>query len=280
MKKAIVIAEIGCSHIGNIERAKKLIKLAKNSGAEVAKFQKRNPTESTPKNLRDKPHPNELFAYGSTYLEHRINLELNIEQHKELQSFCNSIDIQYATSVWDFTSAKEIIALNPILIKIPSACNTNINLINYILENYNGEVHLSLGMLTPNERNDILNNFYNFKHRIVIYHCTSIYPCPFDKLYLNEIKELSKQWPRVGFSNHGFGIAADIAAYMLGATYIERHFIDDRTFRHNDAAASLEPVGLFKLCRDLKAINASLSIRPDILSEDENKQKQKLKIII
>ena len=123
MKDFTVIAEIGGTHAGDLNRAKNLAKLAKLSGADILKTQKRNPKESVKKEMWDKPHPNEIFSYGATYLEHRMNLELSIEQHKELKDYCESIDIEYSTSVWDITSTKEVIGLNPAMIKIPSASN-------------------------------------------------------------------------------------------------------------------------------------------------------------
>jgi len=252
--KVTLIAEIGCSHAGDMQRAKKLIKLAKNSGADVAKFQKRNPIECVPEEWHNKPHPNKKFAYGTTYLEHRMNLELSLDQHYELKKYCEKIGIIYSTSVWDITSANEIITLNPQFIKIPSACNQNYNLINNLHCNYQGYVHISTGMLSKQELDELINVLYPHKNRTVIYHCTSAYPCPFENLYIEEIKNLKIHFNSVGFSNHGYGIAADIAALAYGATYFERHFIDDRTFPHTDASASLESGGMARLSRDLKEI--------------------------
>ena len=104
-----LIAEVGCTHIGNMDRARKLILLAKNSGADVVKFQKRNPKESVPSELCDKPHPNEFYSYGKTYLEHREKLEFTQSQHAELKAYCKEVGIEYFCSVWDETSAREII---------------------------------------------------------------------------------------------------------------------------------------------------------------------------
>ena len=276
---ATIIAEIGCTHLGKMDRAKHLIDLAKQSGADVVKLQKRNPIESVPLHLQNKPHPNEKFAYGKTYLEHRINLEFNIKQHEELKNYCEKIGIEYSTSIWDITSAKEIINLNPKFIKIPSACNTNTNLLDFVRQNYNGDIHISLGMLSPLETFKVYNHFEDIKEKVVIYHCTSIYPCPFEKLYLKEISNIKENWDRVGFSNHGYGIAADVAAYILGATYIERHFIDDRSANHTDASVSLEPSGLSKLHRDLKAVHLSMRNRPNRLPQEEEIEKNKLRPI-
>jgi len=281
-QKCNIIAEIGCTHIGDLKRAKMLARLAKLAGADVIKLQKRNPKESTPISLQKAPHPNKHFSYGNTYLEHRENIELNIQQHTELQKYCQDIDIIYSTSVWDLTSAKEIISLNPKMIKIPSALNRNIKLIEYLYHNYNGQIHISLGMTTKQERIDLLNYLTNNQlKRTVIYHCVSGYPVPFQKQYILEINNLikikNKNKPfEIGYSGHGYGIATDIAAYTLGATWVERHFIDDRTFRHTDASASLEPEGLRKLCRDLAAIQQTMQYKPNDIDNIELEQRQKL----
>ncbi len=276
-KQFTVIAEIGGTHIGKLERAKKLAKLAKLAGANILKTQKRNPYESVKKELWNKPHPNQIFSYGKTYLEHRINLELPIDQHKELKEYCESIDIEYSTSVWDITSTKEVIKLNPKFIKIPSACNTNNSIFNLLLNEYDGQIHISTGMLNKEEREKLYSKLISYKNRLVIYLCTSGYPVPFEKIYLKEIINLSKIFPNVGYSNHGYGIATEPVAYALKARYFERHFIDDRMFRHTDANCSLEPQGLNKMIRDITAISKTLNFKPDKLDEIELEQKEKLR---
>jgi len=109
-----VIAEIGCNHMGNLNVAKELILKARDCGCDYAKFQKRNPRELLTPEQAAAPHPVPYNAYGSTYLEHRENLELSLEQHRELKKYCESVGIGYSSSVWDVTSAKEIVSLNPV----------------------------------------------------------------------------------------------------------------------------------------------------------------------
>lgn len=276
----IVIAEIGNTHIGDIKRAKYLIKLAKESGADIVKLQKRNPHECVPENLKHKPHPRPEVSYGNTYLEHRLNIELSKEQMYELKKYSEEeIGIEWSTSIFDISSAKEMCELKPKKIKIPSCCNNNFDIISYIKNNFEGEIHISTGMSTPKEKEDIYNYLYsnNLLFRSVVYHCTSEYPCSFEHLYLNEIIDLVELYPKVGYSSHAYGIASEIAALTLGATYFERHFIDDRTFKHNDSAASLEPSGFSKMIRDLKNINKALKFKAN-LTEEELVQRDKLKI--
>lgn len=280
-QKCKMIAEIGAVHLGSMERARRLIHMAAACGVDYIKFQKRNPIESVPNELKNQPHPNSDFAYGSTYLEHRLTLELSIDQHAELKMLCEKEGSQYSCSVWDLTSATEIISINPHFIKIPSACNHNYSLMSYIFNNFQGDVHVSTGMSDKASTQQLLQFLARWPNRVVVYHCTSIYPCSFDKLNLLEIEELcaiKKIGMRVGFSNHGYGIAADIAAYVLGAEYIERHFIDDRTIKHSDAAASLEPEGLRKLCRDLQNVQLALTYKNEQMYTEEYEQLNKLRV--
>jgi len=277
MDNFTVIAEIGGTHIGSLKRAKELSRLAKLSGAHVVKTQKRCPKESVKKELWNKPHPNQMYAYGDTYLKHRENLELSIKQHKELKEYCESIDIVYSTSVWDMTSAKEVVQLNPKFIKIPSACNHNQEMINYLFNNYEGQIHISTGMLDKNEREKLYTKLIPHNNRIVVYLCTAGYPISFSQTYLLEIKNLTSIFNNVGFSNHGAGIALEPVAYSLGAKYFERHMIDDRMFLHTDASASLEPQGLSKMIRNLKATSQALQHKPEKLDEIEKEQRDKLR---
>ena len=134
-------------------------------------------------------------------------------------------------------------------------------------------------MLDLKERIKLYSKLQKYNDRIVIYHCTSGYPVPFDKLYLREIYKLANTWnfDNIGYSNHGLGIAMFPVALALKANYFETHFIDDRLFKHTDSSASIEPQGLSKIVRDLKAAEQALQFKPEILDDIENIQKNKLR---
>ena len=283
-KKPKIIAEIGCNHKGDMKIAFELLDLAKSCGADVAKFQKRNSKELLTKQQYDSPHPNPNNSYGETYGKHREFLEFSLDQNLELMNYCDKIEIDYSTSVWDVTSAKEIVSMNPKMIKVPSACNNHFSMLEILRDNYKGEVHISLGMTTPDEVDKIIG-FFNqdniLKDRVIIYACTSGYPVPFNQLCLLEIKKLIDNFgdkvKSVGFSGHHLGIAADIAAYALGADWIERHFTKDRTWKGTDHAASLEASGLSKLIRDLNAVYESMEYKDEDILDIEKPQREKLK---
>ena len=152
MKSPKIIAEIGCNHKGDMMIAKELIVTAALfCKVDVVKFQKRNNKELLSDEEYNSPHPNPANSYGATYGEHREYLEFDLEQHKQLKQWCEENNLIYSTSVWDLTSAKEIASLNPELIKIPSACNLNKPMLEYLCDHYSGEIHLSFGMTSHEE---------------------------------------------------------------------------------------------------------------------------------
>ncbi len=283
-KTPFVIAEIGCNHKGDMEIAKELIKIAKIfCNADSVKFQKRNNKELLTEEQYNAPHPNPANSYGDTYGAHREYLEFDVQQHAELKAYCEELGIVYSTSVWDTTSAMEIASLNPEYIKIPSACNNNYEMLGWLCDNYKGEIHISTGMTTKGETDDLVNFFIdkNRNKDLVLYNCTSGYPVPFEDVCLLDINLLIEKYgdkvKHIGFSGHHLGIAVDIAAYTLGANVIERHYTLDRTWKGTDHAASLEPEGMRKLCRDLKAVNKALQFKNQDILPIEQVQREKLK---
>lgn len=279
-----IIAEIGYNHKGDISIAKEMIATAANyCKVDGVKFQKRCNCELLSAEEYNAPHPNPENSYGKTYGEHRDFLEFTLEQHRQLKQLCEDLGILYSTSVWDLTSAKEIVSLNPKMIKIPSACNMNKELLSYLCDNFVGEIHLSLGMTTKDEEERIIS-FFDFKNRakdMVIYACTSGYPVQFDDVCLMELTHLREKYAgivkAIGFSGHHLGIAVDSAAVALGAEWVERHFTLDRTWKGTDHAASLEPDGVRKLARDCRAVAKALTYKKTDILDVEMVQRDKLK---
>jgi len=280
-----VIAEIGCNHKGELETAKELLSLAKKNGATVGKFQKRTPKELLTPEQYNAPHPNPTNSFGASYGEHREFLELSLDDHRELQKHCQEIGLEYSCSTWDTTSAKEIIQLNPCLIKVGSPSNMHWEMQEVLRETYAGEIHISTGMTTKDEIEQIVSFWEqgkgDAKNRLVLYNCTSGYPVPFEDVCLLDIRLLQEKYQHrvkaIGFSGHHLGIAIDVAAYAMGAQWIERHFTKDRTWKGTDHAASLEPAGLGRLTRDLKATHTALTYKKTDILPLEVEMRAKLK---
>jgi N-acetylneuraminate synthase len=283
MKPAKVIAEIGCNHKGDMEIAFELIKVASMyAKADAVKFQKRNNKELLSEDEYHSPHPNPVNSYGETYGEHREFLEFDVEQHKDLIACCKEFDMEYSTSVWDVTSAREMAPFANWL-KVPSACNLNKPLLEVLCKEFPGKIHLSTGMTTKDEVKKIVDYFVqNDRNQdLILYNCTSGYPVPFEDICLLDIVDMIETYDEtvdaIGFSGHHLGIAADIAAMTLGARYIERHYTLDRTWKGTDHAASLEPDGLRRLCRDVRNVSKALTRKSTEILDIEAPQKKKLK---
>lgn len=251
--------------------------------ANAIKFQKRCPKELLTPEQYNAPHPNPANSYGETYGKHREYLEFSLDQHAQLKEWCEQAGITYSTSVWDLTSAKEIASLKPDFIKIPSACNNHFRMLQWLCDNYSGEIQLSFGMTTREEEEQIVQLFEkNGRAKdLVIFNCTSGYPVPFKDVCLLEINRMQASYGHrvksIGFSGHHLGIAVDIAAYTLGASVIERHYTLDRTWKGTDHAASLEPDGIRKLVRNLHAVHDALSEKQSEILPIEQTQRDKLK---
>ena len=270
-----VVAEIGCNHQGDIDIAKQLINKAALAGVWAVKSQKRTISEYLTPEQYNRPYigPN---SFGKTYGEHREALELSQVQHAELLKYAHKHNLEYFVSVWDLTALKQMIEIGVKYIKIPSALLTYDEL---LIEASKSElpIFLSTGMSTSKEIDHAVELLRDTD--LTLFHTTSCYPCKFEDVYLYNIVELQTKYDRpVGFSGHHLGIAIDIAAAALGVKVIERHFTLDRTMKGTDHAASLEPNGLYKLVRNLKALEQSLRFydRESII-ECEKASREKLR---
>ncbi len=283
-KEPNIVAEIGCNHMGEMGTAKELIDLAKEAGVGYVKFQKRHNKELLTEEQYNTPHPIPENSYGNTYGEHREFLEFNVSQNRELKEYCDSVGIVFSTSVWDVTSAKEMITFNPEFLKVPSACNNNFDMLRVLRDEFKGQIQLSIGMTTKEEIEKIISFFEKTnqaKTRLLIYSCTSGYPVPAKNVALLEINWLYENYEsrvsEIGFSGHHLGTNLDIAAYTLGARWIERHFTKDKTWKGTDHGASLEPDELKALVDGLNETFEALHFKDSEILPIEQAQRDKLK---
>lgn len=279
-----IVAEIGCNHKGSMDVAKEMISTAAIfCKADYVKFQKRNNKELLTPDQYNAAHPNPANSYGDTYGAHREFLEFSKSQNEELKEYCDQFGIGYSTSVWDVTSAREMAELEPDFLKVPSACNLHWPMLEVLCGEFGGGVQLSLGMTTRAEEEKIVDFFVKHGRAkdLLLYACTSGYPVAVDDVCLLEITRLRNAYEgtvqAIGFSGHHLGIAIDVAAVTLGASWVERHFTLDRTWKGTDHAASLEPDGLRRLVRDVHAVKKALTYKQSELLDVEIATRAKLK---
>jgi sialic acid synthase len=252
-----VIAEGGVNHNGNPRLAADLVRIAAECQADSVKFQKRTIHELLTRAALEKPYvnPNSL---GATYGEHRFKLELSESDWYTLRDLATSLGLEFMGSAWDRGSADLLDALDSPAIKTPSAVLTDLDLLEYIARKGRPMI-VSTGMSTLAEVDQAVERIVRHTDKLILLQCTSAYPSEFADINLRVMDTLSTRYGvLVGYSGHERGIAVSAAAATLGACVIERHFTKDRTLPGPDQAASLEPVGLEKLVRDIRHIEAAM----------------------
>ena len=253
-----VIAEIGHNHQGSVEQAKALFKAAKEAGAHAVKLQKRDNRGLYTREAYAKPYENEN-SYGSTYGEHREALEFGRDEYVELKAYCAELGITFFATAFDFASADFLAELDMPAYKIASGDLTNTPLLHHVAR-IGKPVIFSTGGGTMDDVRRAHETLAGENDQIAVLQCTAGYPAEWDELDLGVIGTYREEFPEavVGFSSHDNGIAMAVAAYVLGARIVEKHFTLNRAMKGTDHVFSLEPPGLRKLVRDLRRTKVAL----------------------
>jgi len=253
-----VIAEIGHNHQGKVEIAKEMFKAAREAGAAAVKLQKRDNRHLYTREMYDKPYDNEN-SYGPTYGLHREALEFNREQYLELQAYARELGVAFFATAFDFPSADFLAELDVPAFKVASGDLRNTPLLEYIAR-FNKPMILSTGAAAMEDVQRAYELLMPLNAQLCFLQCTAGYPAAFEELDLRVIETYRASFPRavVGLSSHDNGIAMPVAAYVLGARVVEKHFTLNRAMKGTDHAFSLEPVGMKKLVRDLKRTRIAL----------------------
>ena len=253
-----VIAEIGHNHQGSLEKARDLFREAKMAGAHAVKLQKRDNRGLYTRAAYNKPYDNEN-SFGSTYGEHREFLEFGLHEYKELQAYAAELGVDFFATAFDLASAKFLHDLNVPAYKIASGDLKSTPLLRHVAS-FGKPIIVSTGGATIEDVQRAYDTIMPINQQLAILQCTAGYPAAFEELDLGVISAYRDRFPGavIGFSSHDNGIAMPVAAYMLGARIVEKHFTLNRTSKGTDHAFSLEPLGLRKLCRDLERTHKAL----------------------
>lgn len=249
-----IIAEIGINHNGDLDLAKRLIRVAVASGCDAVKFQKRTPELCVPPSQRNLMRETP-WGYIS-YMEYREKVEFGQAQYEEIDRYCREQEVLWFASCWDEPSVDFMEQFNPPCYKIASACLTNDVLLKYTRAT-GRPILLSTGMSSLEEVDHAIGVLG--KENLIVLQAVSTYPAKYEELNLRAIATLRERYGvPVGYSGHETGIASTVAAVALGACCVERHITLDRAMWGSDHAASLEPTGLTRICRDIRLIETSL----------------------
>jgi sialic acid synthase SpsE len=253
-----VIAEVGHNHQGDLEKCKALFKAAKECGANAVKLQKRDNRTLYTRAMFEKPYDHEN-SFGPTYGAHREALEFNREQYVELQRYCGELGITFFATAFDIPSADFLAELDIPAFKIASGDLKTILLLQHIAR-FGKPMIISTGGATMEDVQRAYDAIMPINSRLCILQCTAAYPADADQLDLRVIETYRRHFSNaiVGLSDHENGIAMAVAAYVLGARVIEKHFTLNHTWKGTDHAFSLEPIGMRKLVRDLRRTRSAL----------------------
>jgi N-acetylneuraminate synthase/sialic acid synthase len=252
-----VLAEGGVNHNGDPALAEDLVRIAAECHADAVKFQKRSVHDLLTRAALEKPYLNRN-SLGATYGEHRARLELSTDVWCRLRALAEEQGLEFLGSAWDHASADFLVEMGTPALKMPSAVVTDLDLLGYVAR-LGRPVILSTGMSSQQEVDEAVESVVRHSDRLILLQCTSAYPSEFADLNLRVMETYRQRYGLlVGYSGHERGIAVSEAAATLGACVVERHFTRDRTLPGPDHAASLEPIGLAKLVRDIRHIEEAL----------------------
>ncbi len=251
---AYVIAEIGHNHQGDVEKAKALVRAARECGADAVKLQKRDNAQLYTRALYDAPYDNE-HSFGRTYGEHREALELSAAEWLELREFSREEGITLFGTVFDEPSADFLHELDLPAFKIASGDLTNTPLLRHVAA-LGRPIFLSTGGGTMDDVERAVDTILPLNAQLCVMQCTASYPCEVEELNLGVIESYRERFPDlvIGLSDHQSGIAMSLVGYMLGARVIEKHFTLNHAWKGSDHAFSLMPEGMRRLVRDLHRV--------------------------
>jgi N-acetylneuraminate synthase/sialic acid synthase len=253
-----VIAEIGHNHQGDVEKCKELFHAAKNAGVHAVKLQKRDNAALFTREAYSKPYDNP-HSFGESYGAHREFLEFGWDEYVELKRFAGGLGLDFFATAFDFKSADFLAKLDVPAFKLASGDLRTTPLLKYVAR-FGKPMFVSTGGANIQDVRRAYEAIMPINPQLCIMQCTAGYPPEWNELNLRVIETYRKEFPDIviGFSSHDNGIAMAIAAYMLGARAIEKHFTLNRAMKGTDHAFSLEPIGMTKMVRDLRRLRVAL----------------------
>ena len=282
-----IIGEIGQNHNGSVELAKVIIDLASREvkdelfgnvlkGMDAVKLTKRDLKQELAQSQMDRVY-NSPHAFGTTYGEHRANLELSDEEHFEIYTYAKSKGLDFVETLCAIGCLSLLKYFIPDRLKVASRDLTNLPLLGALAET-EIPIIISTGMAGKKELDDALNTISKYHNNISILHCVSQYPTEPQNVSLNTIRYLLNNYKDfvIGYSDHTVGISIPVAAVAIGAKIIEKHITLDRRMKGTDQGGSLGPDGVVRMVRDIRFLDQSLGTEAIFVVKDTLSAKVKL----
>ena len=274
--QTLIIAEAGVNHNGDLARAKQLIDAAAKAGADLVKFQTFSADRLVTRTATKADYQTQTTDKKESQHEMLRRLELSVEMHRELIEHCATRNIGFFSTAFDMESIDLLVSLGQDHFKIPSGEITNLPYLRRI-GSLGQAVILSTGMATLGDIEsaiDALEQAGTPRARITVLHCTTEYPTPMTEVNLRAMQSIRSAFGvEVGYSDHTPGIEVAIAAVVMGASVIEKHFTMDCNLPGPDHKASLEPEGLIAMVAAIRNIEVALGDGVKRLTKSEARNK-------
>jgi len=259
-----IIAEVGINHEGSYDKAIECVDAAAEAGADCVKFQSHIteaemiPVDMTPGQISDE----RLWDIIK-------RCELTEEQEHRIKGYCEKKGIIYLCTPFSREAADRLDAMGVDAFKIGSGECNNLPLIEHVAR-FGKPILLSTGMNDLSSVRDSVETIQRYDVPLMLMHCTSMYPTPYDKVRLGAVPELIEEFNLpVGLSDHSMGIYTCLGAVALGACALEKHFTVSRDWPGPDVPISIEPDELEDLVKGSAAVFEARGGHKDILPEEQ-----------
>jgi len=269
-----IIGEIGINHNGDLNITRKLIDLAKDTGCDAVKFQKRTLDVVYTQELLDSERES---PWGTTQREQKEGLEFGKKEYALVNAYCQEREIEWFASAWDIESQRFLSQYNLKYNKIASAMLTHLPLLEEVAKERR-HTFISTGLSTLEEIDSAIAIFRKYQCPFTLMHCVSTYPSKAEDCNLLMVRTLRERYGcEVGYSGHDNGVLGSVLAVALGATVIEKHITLDRSMYGSDQAASLEKRGMELVVRDCRMVQKMYGTGVKTILEDEKPIAKKLR---
>lgn len=240
--RVTIIAEAGVNYNGDVELAKKMVRVAKDAGADIVKFQSGKPRLDISVYAKKAEYQKVMTGADESQLEMAEKLMLPDEVYPELVDCCREEGIEFLSTPFDIPCVDLLVSVGQRRWKIPSGEITSLPLLIYIARRRE-PVILSTGMATMNEIETAIHVLREYgTEDITVLQCNSDYPTPYEDANIRAMLTMRDAFGvKVGYSDHTNGIIVPVAATALGASVIEKHFTLDKNMPGPDQKASMDP---------------------------------------
>lgn len=271
--RVLIVAEFTNNHLGDPDTLHKMTVLAKKSGADLIKIQKRDVDSFyTPEQLASKYDS----PFGTTLGDYRHGVELSDDALTGFNNICTELEIDWFASVLDYTSYTDLKRFNPKIIKIPSTISNHRTYMRRLAAEYTGPIVVSTGYTDESYADTVFETFRT--NPLWLLHCVSAYPTPQEQCNIAVVQhynELAKARSIIpGYSSHDSGSLGSMLAVAAGARMIEKHVkLEDNSWIHFDnVALGLEDGEFAQFVEDIRTAEKMMgSSRKQILSCEHHK---------